>query len=92
MTDPYLGVIEENWKHIRFMYLEFEDKKPIVLYDVQERRVYVYPYREFVLELGARSQKSLKRQHADAISRGQMVVFVRDNDLKKLVSYTLDIN
>jgi hypothetical protein len=92
MKDPYFKVVQENWVHILFLYNEFEDKKPVMLFDIQEGRVYAYPYHAFLLDLNKRSQELLKDQYAGAIANDQMVVFVRDNDLKKLVSYTLNIN
>jgi hypothetical protein len=56
---------------------------------MQEHRIYVYPYVEFKNDLSARSQRSLQEQYEQAITNDKIVVFVRDNDAKKLVSYSV---
>ena len=66
-----------------------EDKKPVLLYDIQERRLYVYPYEPFKADLTPRSQTSLTDQYEKALDHDQIVVFVRDNVGRKLVSYSV---
>ena len=78
--DYLLEVVTENYEHIARMYQIFEDKRPIMLYDIQEQRVYAYPYKEFRDEMNERSQALLKQQYERARIANQMVVFVRDND------------
>jgi len=90
MTDPYFAVVQEFWPHILMHYQEFEDKKPVMLFDIQEQRLYVYPYDGFKAELSERSQNLLEQQYERALAEQKIVVFVRDNDQKKLVSYSLD--
>src|SRR5436309_15208126 len=65
------------------------EKKPVLLFDMQENRIYVYPYLEFKNDLSARSQGILQEQYAQAMTDDKIVVFVRDNDAKKLVSYSV---
>lgn len=62
-----------------------------MLFDLQEQRVYAYPYNDFRKELSARSQRSLETQYEKAGRENQVVVFVRDNDLKRLVSLSIDL-
>ena len=88
--DELLAVAEENWPHIMHLYRLFSDRNPIMLYDLQEQRVYAYPYAEFAAELNERSQRSLAEQYERAVRDGQVVVFVRDNDRKRFVSFSLD--
>jgi hypothetical protein len=88
--DDLLDAALDNWTHILRMYRHFYEKKPIVLYDIQERRIYVYPYREFRAELSERSQLSLTEQYEKAVLDGKIVVFVRDNVGKRLRAFTLD--
>lgn len=90
-SDYLLDAIHKQWCHILKMYRLFEKKKPIVLYDIQEERIYVYPYAEFRDEMNERSQKSLTEQYAKAIKENQIVVFVRDNDEKRLASYSMPL-
>jgi hypothetical protein len=87
--DPYLEIVQGLWQDIVHAYQQHADKKPIVLYDLQDHRIYVYPYLDFRADLSERSQLSLTQQYLDALANGQFVVFVRDNENEKLVSYTL---
>jgi hypothetical protein len=91
MSDPYLETIQEQWPHILKLYEAFKRHNPVMLYDIQENKVYAYPYKEFRAELSIRSQASLKDQYESASAQGSMVIFVRDNLKRKLVSYTMDI-
>ena len=73
---------------IRTLYDRFADKAPVMLFDVQEQRIYAYPYVDFLEELSVGSQRSLKEQYEQALQEDQMVVFVRDNDQHRLVSFS----
>jgi hypothetical protein len=91
MSDPYLETIQEQWPNILRLYEAFQKHNPVMLYDIQENKVYAYPYKEFRAELSIRSKASLKDQYESASTQGSMVIFVRDNLKRKLVSYTMDI-
>jgi hypothetical protein len=71
------------------LYSTYESKRPIILYDIQEKKIYAYPYKEFSAELSGRSQASLKRDYESTSAHGSMIVFVRDNIQRKLVSYVM---
>jgi hypothetical protein len=45
--DPLFDAMAGHWKHIVAGYKQFEDKRPVMLYDIQESRIYAYPYRFF---------------------------------------------
>jgi hypothetical protein len=89
MSDPYFEAIQEQWPNIRALYVTYGSKKPIILYDIQEQKIYAYPYKEFKAELSKTSQASLEHDYKSASTLGGMVVFVRDNIKRKLVSYTM---
>ncbi len=61
-----------------------------MLFDVQEQKIYTYPYQEFKAELKQRAQANLQDQYQRAQHNNQIIVFVRDNDKQKLLSYTMD--
>lgn len=61
-----------------------------MLYDLQEERIYAYPYAEFSAGSSERLQQLLKEQYEDALSRNQFVLFVRDNKASRLISYSMD--
>jgi hypothetical protein len=92
MGDPYFRAIQEQWANIRGLYMMYESEKPIILYDIQEDKIYAYPYKEFKADLSKKSQTSLEHDYKSASTTGRMVVFVRDNREQKLVSYTMSID
>ncbi len=87
--DQYLEHIEEQREHIIHLYDMFADKFPVMLYDIQNNRIYAYPYESFKADLSTRSQNMLKDQYEHAVTHGHIVVFVRDNENRKLLSYSL---
>jgi hypothetical protein len=60
-----------------------------MLFDIQEQKVYAYPYKDFKAGLNKKSQIMLKEQYESAIAENKMVVFVKDNENKILRSYSL---
>jgi len=91
MRDPYLDVVYQHRSLIVMMYERYADKKPVMLFDIQEQRIYAMPYVEYRAELSTRSQAFLKKQYERAIANGEIVTFVRDNQKQKLVSYSLPL-
>jgi hypothetical protein len=90
-TGDYLfDALSEVWEHIVTGYLQYEDGKPVMLYDIQDKRIYAYQYEGFKREMSAESQASLTEQYERAVAAGQIVVFVRDNEARRLVSYSMD--
>ena len=66
MGDPYFKAIQEQWPNIRGLYLTYGSKKPIILFDIQENRIYAYPYKEFKAEMSKKSQASLEHDYKSA--------------------------
>jgi hypothetical protein len=92
MSDPYFMALQEQWQNIRALYITYGSKKPIILYDIREQKIYAYPYKEFKAEMSKKSQASLEHDYKSASVLGSMVVFVRDNIERKLVSYIVSID
>ena len=91
MRDPYLDVVYRHRSLIVMLYEQHADKKPVMLFDIQEQRIYALPYADYRAELSKRSQASLKKQYQCAVANGEIVIFVRDNPEEKLVSYSLPL-
>jgi hypothetical protein len=91
MRDLYLGVVYQHLSLIVKLYERYADKQPVMLFDIQEQRIYAMPYAEYRAYLSRRSQASLKKQYERAIADGEIVVFFRDNEKEKLVSYSLPL-
>ena len=92
MTDQYYSAIQGQWSNIRGLYMAYGSKMPLMLYDIHEKKIYAYPYKEFKAELSERSQLSLEMDYKSASVRGGMIVFVRDDIERKLVSYVMNID
>ena len=90
MYEQYWDAVGEQWDNIIGLYKRFEAKKPVMLLDLQEQKIYAYPYNDFKSELSKKSQIQLEEQYEAAILDNEMVVFVRDNEKKELVSYSLE--
>ncbi len=89
--DPLFDAMAKHWEQIVVGYKQFEDKRPVMLYDIQENRIYAYPYEDFKNDMSsAKSQASLAEQYELARRAGTMVVFVRDNEARRLASYSMD--
>jgi len=89
LSDPYFSLVEERWPNIFELYSMYEEKKPVMLFDIQEQRIYAYPYDEFKADLIPRNQATLEEQYKEATANSSIVVFVRDNEQMKLVSYVV---
>ena len=89
MSDPYFEAVQEQWANIRALYMTYESKRPIVLYDICDKKIYAYPYDEFKAELSEKSQRALEDDYNAASVTRSIIVFVRDDAKRRLVSYTL---
>ena len=89
MSDPYFSLVEEQWPNILSLYRMYEDKKPVILFDIQEERLYAYTYDQFNADLNPRNQATFEAQYKEATANSSIVVFVRDNEERKLVSYAV---
>ncbi|MEK6552807.1 MAG: hypothetical protein AABZ54_05095 [Bacteroidota bacterium] len=86
MYEHYMMMVQDQWNTIVRAYLDFEEKKPVILFDIQERKIYAYPYQDFKGDLSAPSQKMLEKQYRDAIKKGQIVIFVLDSKERVFIS------
>jgi len=92
MSDQYYSAIQEQWSNIRGLYMAYGSKNPIMLYDIHENKIYAYPYKEFKAELSESSQASLEIDYKSTSISGGMIVFVRDNIERKMVSYVMSVD
>jgi hypothetical protein len=91
MSDDYLlDAALQHWDLILRAYRSCEEQRPIVLFDIQEQRLYLYEYEGFKEEMNPGNQASLQDQYERAIATNKIVVFVRDNVERRLVSFSCD--
>jgi hypothetical protein len=94
MTDLQAEYVSAAWSDIaaiRHLYSRFASKRPVMLLELPTRRVYAYPFHGYRADLSARSQALLDDQYAETARTGEMVVFVRDEERRKLVSFNLPV-
>jgi hypothetical protein len=76
--------------HILALYKLFEDKRPVMVFDLQSQQILAYPYEEYKATLSERSQAMLTAQYDEAVVKNKVVVFVRDNETRRLTSMSFD--
>jgi hypothetical protein len=81
---------EGQLHNILMFYKLFEDKRPVMLFDLQSQQILAYPYEEFKATLTERSQAMLTTQYDEAVVKNKVVVFVRDNETRRLTSMSFD--
>ncbi len=89
-TDPLVEAAENRLPEILALYKLFEEKRPVMLFDLQSQKIYAYPYKEFKANLNERSQAILEMQHQEALTENKIVVFVRDNESHRFTSMTFE--
>jgi hypothetical protein len=95
MTGTDTEYVDAAWgqvEAIRHLYSRCAEKRPVMVLELSTGRIYAYPYQGFKADLSARSQALLKDEYAQAAQSGEMVVFVRDEERRKLVSFTLPVD
>ena len=94
MHEHCMMIVQDHWDTIVRAYLDFEEKKPIILLDMQKHKIYAYPYQDFKEDLPALSQKMLEKQYREAIKKRQIVIFVLDSKERVFIScnFALDDN
>ncbi|MCX9085334.1 MAG: hypothetical protein OIN87_11130 [Candidatus Methanoperedens sp.] len=91
INEEFFETVSEYWDNILRLYKKFEDQKPIMLIDVQEKRVYAFPYLEFKSSMNERSQAKLEKEYENALLNNKVVVFMQDNEKKQLFSQDFDL-
>src|SRR4051812_27108165 len=85
-----LATAEERAGDILLLYRRFADKRPVMLLELPSQKIYAYPYLEFQNTLSERSQRMLETEYQEALAHNQIVVFVKDNDRRKMISFSVD--
>ncbi len=72
------------------LYRQFAEKKPVMLLELPSQRIYAYPYLDFKNTLSERSQKMLEKEYEEAVAHNKIVVFVKDNDRRRMISFSVE--
>ena len=65
-NDDLVQAALEIQESIRRAYRRHEEHRPVMLFHIQEDRIYAYPYVEYKATLSDRSQAMLERQYEEA--------------------------
>ncbi len=87
MSDPYLEKIDARWNDITMMFEIFEEKNPIIEFDVVRQQILAYPAEEYLDVLSDRTREQTKREYRQAVGESALMVFVRDKSRQVLRSY-----
>jgi len=90
-SNEFFSVVSEHMGSIQILYHTFADKKPVMVVTLPDRRIYAYPYSDYLKSLSARSQKMLREEYREANKKNEMVVFVSDEDAMALKSASFPI-
>lgn len=69
------------------MFGAFEDRGPIIEFDVVSERLLAYGAEEYINQLSERTREQTRKQYREAVAEGGLMVFVRDDSEKRLLSY-----
>jgi hypothetical protein len=87
MSTSYHDIIQYHWDSILALYMQFEDKNPVMLFDLKEHQIHAYPYEGFKAQLSRKSQRELEQQYRRALEKN----YVQDEEQKQLTSFSLAI-
>lgn len=85
-----LAAASERAGDILTFYQKFAEKKPVMLLELPSQKIYAYPYLDFKNTLSERSQKMLEKEFREAVAHNQFVVFVKDDDRRETISFSVD--
>jgi len=91
MYEEFFEIVSEHWDQILNLYKKIDDQKPIMLIDIEDQKLYAYPYIDFKSSLTERSQAMLEKEYEAALLNNKVVVFVQDNENKRLWSQNFDL-
>jgi hypothetical protein len=72
------------------LYRQFAEKRPVMLLELPSQRIYAYPYLDFKNTLSERSQKMVEKEYQEAAAHHKIVVFVKDDDRRKMISFSVE--
>jgi hypothetical protein len=90
--DHYWDEIVQVWPHIITAYQKYEDKKPIMEYNLTDRKIYAYPANDYIDDLSLRSREEARKTYQRACLENKMMIFVKDMENKILKSYVTQID
>ncbi len=88
-NEIYFQKIEEIRDKVYGFYHLSGRKDLIMVYNMQEEKIYSYVYKDFYRDLNQRSKKIVAMQYEEARRVGKIVLFIQDDLRKKSKSFTI---
>lgn len=88
--DYLIEMARQRETSILGFYSQFAGKNTVMRLELPEDKIYAYPYLEFKNSLSERSQKILDDEYPEALAQKLIVVFVKDNERRKKISFSID--
>lgn len=88
-NENYLDKVEEIRGNVYEFYNMSGRGDLIMVYEMQEDKIYSYIYKDYLNSLNLRSRQLLKEQYAEAKVSGKIVLFIKDKLREKLKSFTV---
>ena len=85
----YSTVLDEIGDKVYQFYNIANRRDLIMVYMMAENKIYSYVYKDYLQSLNERSQSILKIQYKEAQETGKIVLFIRDDEMKKTKSYVI---
>ena len=89
--DPYLDLIDEKWDKIMLIYEVFKNNKPIIEYDITNKKIYAYPAKDYIQGLSQRTRGHTRKMYKEAVRDNQFLLFIKDYENQRLRSYVFDL-
>lgn len=87
-SDPYGALIHLHWDEISGIYDSLEDKTPVLLFTVPSKKILAYHFDDFAEDLSEQDKSRIAKDRKAVLSGRLMLVFVRDDDQRRLISYS----
>jgi hypothetical protein len=85
----YLEIVNRVGVHAYKFYRLSDRKDLVMVYEMKEDKIYSFVYDEYLDDLNPKSQEMLKIQYKEARESGKIVLFIRDEEMRKIKSYVI---
>ncbi len=85
----YLDTLDNIVDKVYDFYNLSDREDLIMVYEMKENIIYSYIYDDYLKRLNERSREMLEEQYQKAIDSKRIVLFIRDEERKKLKSYII---
>jgi hypothetical protein len=83
-----IAVVRFHREPIIQFYDQVKDERPIIVLDVQRRKLHSYSFQDYKARLRPSSQERLNEEYTKAIAKNKILVVVWDNATRRHVTTT----